>query len=127
VQQGAQVQPSAADNDGRSAVASRLGENGSKECQPAGDGRLLIGGEQAIEPVRDLRRFGGAWPGGENRQVREQLLAVRVDDEAVEPTCQRCGKGGLAARGAATYDDQRLYATPPEPPEPESRCRPSRA
>ena len=68
--------------------------------------------------------FGRPGASGQNWQIAEQLLAVGVDDDAVEPTRQGHGEGGLAARGAATYDDQRLDTISPEP---EPRCRPSPA
>ena len=119
-----QVESSPADDDGGPAVATGLGQDGSQGCQPAGDGRLLVGGEQPIQAMGKLGGFSRPGASGENWQIPEQLLAVAVDDDAVEPTRQGHGEGGLAARGAATYDDQRLDTISPEP---EPRCRPSRA
>ena len=108
-----QVEAGPADDDGRPALATGLGQDREPGLQPAGDGRLLVGGEQAVQAMREARRFRPARAGGENRQIPEQLLAVGVDDDAVEPTRQGHGEGGLAARGAATYDDQRLDTTSP--------------
>jgi hypothetical protein len=51
-------------------------------------------------------------------------LTIGVDDDAADPTSQFQCQGGLAAGGAATYDNQRLDWTSPAPPAPESRCRP---
>jgi hypothetical protein len=66
-------------------------------------------------------------PGGQDRQVPEELLAVGVDDDAVNLSGYGQRQGGLAAGGAAPYDDQRLDRTSPAPYRPELRCRPSPA
>jgi hypothetical protein len=116
-----QVEARPAHDDDRPAG---LGQYRRQERQPTGDGRLLVGPEHAVEQVGRLHHFARPWPRGQNRQIGEQLLAVGIDNDAVEPPRQDRCQGGLAAGRAATYDDQRLDASSPEP---EPRCQPSPA
>ncbi len=96
-----QVEPGAADEDGRPPGGPHLREDGTEQLQPAGDRGLLGGGEDAVEAVRRLGQVRSPRPGGEDRQIGEQLLAVGVDDDAVQQPGQLQGQGGLAAGGTA--------------------------
>jgi hypothetical protein len=119
-----QVEARATDDECGDTVTARGFKGGGEKGQPAPNGRLLMSPEHAVEAMWDLGCVRRPRLSGQDRQIGEQLLTIGVDDDAADPTSQFQCQGGLAAGGAATYDNQRLDWTSPDPPAPESRCRP---
>jgi len=113
MEQGAQIKPGAAYEDGGEACGVGLGDFCAGAGRPIGGGAGLRAIPCAIEAMGHLRGFRWRGGGGEDGQVGVELCAVGVDDyRAAAGVFQRAGEGqgkiALAAGGWPCDEADRL-------------------
>ena len=103
--QGLEVEPGAADDDRQFSTRKGGADLIQRHLAPAPGRTRLIGGDDAVKPMRDAGAGGGGGLGGEDFHIPVDLHGVGVDDDAAEPFRHRQGEGRLAARGRSGDDE----------------------
>jgi phosphoserine phosphatase len=98
IEQRLKIKPGTADQDRQPVRLMRGVDLGFGEREPTADRAIFRGIDRAVKPMRRARHFGGAGPCAEHGQVAIDLLAVGIDDDAVEFLGERQRQRRFAAR-----------------------------